>query len=104
MTRSLISPLARLWRGEIPLAEAFWGWAVLGAIFVNLGTTALFLALVSAGYALAAWVIGYAISIPYNVLALVGVWRSADNFEGAEIWAHAARSVALIGLLAISIF
>jgi hypothetical protein len=99
-----IRPLRRLWRGELPLAEAFWGWAVLGAIFVNLGTTALFLALVSAGHALAAWFVGYALSIPYNVLALVGVWRSADRFEGAEIWAHVARSVALIGLVAISVF
>lgn len=103
-----IRPFRRLWRGELPLAEAFWLWAVLGAILVNLGTTALFLALVSAGQTLAAWLAGYALSVPYNILALVGVWRSADRYqergEGEAVWAHAARSLALVGLLAISLF
>ena len=92
MSPDPIRPLRRLWRGELPLAEAFWLWAVLGAI----------------GYALAAWIAGYALSIPYNILALVGVWRSADRYqergEGEDIWAHAARSLALVGLVAISLF
>lgn len=100
----LLRPFLALWRGEKPLGEAFWLWAVLGATVVNLGTTGLFLALVSAGHVLAAWIVGYAISIPYNILALVGVWRGADRFEGSEFWAHAARSTALVGLVAISLF
>ncbi|MEX0923227.1 MAG: hypothetical protein WD489_11065 [Rhodovibrionaceae bacterium] len=96
--------LVSLWRGARPLGEAFWLWAVLGAAAVNFGTSALFLALISAGHPVIAWIAGYALSIPYNVLALVGVWRSADSYEGAAFWAHAARSIALVGLVVISVF
>ena len=100
--------LKRLWRGELPLAEAFWGWAVLGALIVNLATSALFLALVSAGQVLAAWIAGYALSLPYNALALVAVWRSAERYEtlegGSPRLALAARSASLVGLVAISLF
>lgn len=108
MTGNPATAVAGLWRGEVPLGEAFWVWAVLGAAVVNFGTSALFLALVSMEMALLAWIAGYALSIPYNVLALVGVWRSAERYEEAEggspRLALAARSVSLVGLVMISLF
>ena len=39
--------LRRLWRGDIPLEEAFWTYAVLGGIAVNVATSFAFLILIS---------------------------------------------------------
>ena len=108
MTSNPVTAVRRLWRGELPLGAAFWLWGVLGAAVVNLGTSALFLALVSMDLALLAWIAGYACSLPYNLLALVGIWRSAERYEeqqgGSPRLALAARTVSLVGLVVISIF
>lgn len=95
--------LGRLWRGEVPLAAAFWTWAVLGGLLVNGLTSGLFLALVSWGLPLPAFVLGYGLSVPYNVLAIVGVWRAADRHPGSRAWAEIARTAALVGLVALTL-
>jgi hypothetical protein len=96
-----VSTLGRLWRGELPLAQAFWTWAVLGALLVN-GTTSLaFLALLARGWTWAALLVGYALSVPYNVMVLVGVWRSAERDR--SVLAAAARLLALVWLALLSL-
>ena len=54
--------LRRLWQGELPLEDAFWNWAVLGGLVVNLATSALFLFLITADHPIAALIAGYAVS------------------------------------------
>ena len=95
--------LKRLWRGEVPLAEAFWTWAVLGGLLVNGVTTGLFLALVSWDRPILALVIGYGLSVPYNLLAMAGVWRAADRYAGDRAWAETARIVALVGFVVLTL-
>ena len=95
--------LHRLWRGDLPLAEAFWTWAVGIGLAVNVFTSLGFLALVSNDRLLLAFIVGYGCSIPYNVLALVGVWRSADRYSGDPALAGAARIIAAIGLGVLSL-
>ena len=95
--------LQRLWRGELPLPDAFWTWAVLGGLVVNIVSSVGFLALISADQALAAVIVGYALSIPYNVVAAVGVWRSADRFEGERKWADLAKVVTIVGMGLLSV-
>lgn len=95
--------LVALWRGEVPLPVAFWGWAVAGGLVVNLSTSVLFLVLVMRGHILAAFTIGYACSVPYNILVGVGVWRSAARYAGSRHWADAARAVVAIWLLVLSL-
>ncbi|WP_372622171.1 hypothetical protein [Falsiroseomonas sp.] len=95
--------LLRLWRGELPLATAFWNWAVLGGLAVNLTTSILFLVLISADRPIAALVVGYGLSVPYNVLVAVGVWRSAGRHEGDRRWADTARFVTVIGMTILSL-
>lgn len=34
--------VTKLWQGDVPLATAFWMWAVLGGLLFNAATTALF--------------------------------------------------------------
>lgn len=99
----MLEPLQRLWRGDEPLARAFWGWAVVGSLLVNGATTTLFLILSAQDLVVLGLVAGYAISVPYNILAIVGVWRAADRHPGARFWAEAARIAALIGLIAMSV-
>ena len=91
-----MSDLGRLWRGELPLAQAFWGWLVLGGVLVNGATTALNLILVTRDLALTGVIVGYAISVPSNLLALQGVWRSAEGYDGEWSNATIARSVAVV--------
>lgn len=90
--------LRRLWGGELPLAVAFWDWAVLGGLVVNLPLIFAMALLLSEGQALAALLVGYAAPLPYNVAALVGVWRCAARYPGPPAWAHAARIGALLWL------
>jgi hypothetical protein len=99
----MLSPLGRLWRGELPLADAFWTWAVLVALLVNGATTAGFVALIMAGWPVAALIVGYAFSVPYNVVAGVGVWRSAARYDGPPYWAMLARVLAVLGLTLLSL-
>ncbi len=90
----------RLWRGELPLGRAFWTYAVFGGLIVNMTTSALFLVLAMNHLIIAALIAGYAVSVPYNLIVLVGVWRSAGRYQGERIHADLARIVTL-GLMAV---
>ncbi len=87
----------------MPLRKAFWDYAILGGLVVNLTTTVGFLTLVAADQPLAALVVGYGLSLPYNALALVAVWRSAARDQAAQRWANLARIVALVWLAVLSL-
>jgi ABC-type uncharacterized transport system permease subunit len=87
--------LRRVWRGEMPLADLVWGWLLLGGLAVNLSTTIGFLALLSLGEPWWALFVGYALSLPYNLLVGVGCWRAAANRPFA-------RALILLFLLALS--
>ena len=95
--------LRRLWRGELALADAFWTWAVLGGLVVNLSTTALLLYLMTEDRPIAAIIAGYAPSVPYNVIVSVGVWRSAERYEGERRWADLAPMVTILGMAILSL-
>lgn len=87
--------LTSLWRGDIPLRRAFWEYAVA------YGTTANILATVAAVAAVAmslpdAVAVGlFLIPVPYIFIAVVGVVRSANRYDGPPIWATLARIAAL---------
>lgn len=98
----MIGP-GRLWRGELPLATAFWNWAVFGAFAVNGTTSLLFLVLLMNERPMAALLAGYAVSVPYNVVVAVGVWRSAGCYEGDPRLRKLARIVAVGGMLLLSL-
>lgn len=101
--RGAVRALGRLWRGELPLDAAFWNWAVIGGLIVNISTTAAFYALVMNGWPVPAFAIGYVLSIAYNILAAVGVWRAADRYTGPPLHAAWGRWVALALLGGLSL-
>jgi hypothetical protein len=98
-----VSRLRALWSGELPLGEAFWTWAIAIGLVINLTTTALFLVLIAIDRPWAALFVGYALSVPYNVVAVVGVWRSAARYEGPAGHAELARIVTVIVMLLLSV-
>ena len=98
-----MSSLRRLWRGEVPLATAFWDWAVIGALIVNGATTLAFLLLIMMDRPIFAVLAGYAISVPYNFVVGVGVWRAAARYTGDPQVATLARIASIAGLVVLSI-
>ena len=98
-----MAELRRLWSGELPLAQAFWVYAAFGGVAVNLVTSVLFLVLVSLDWPFSALVAGYGVSVPYNVVATVGVWRAAGNHTGDRTHADLARFVTLIGMALLTV-
>lgn len=92
-----------LWAGDLALGEAFWTWTVTVGLLVNISTTLLFLMLVMQDRPVAAAVAGYAVSVPYNVVATVGVWRSAAHYEGPPQHADLARLAAIVLMAVLSV-
>jgi len=95
--------LRRLWTGEIPLDEAFWTYAVVGGIAVNVLTSLVFLILITMDLTLAAVIAGYVLSVPYNVVATVGVWRAAARDESDPQKAKLYRLITLAGMVLLSV-
>ncbi|MCB4823806.1 hypothetical protein [Roseicella aerolata] len=98
-----MSALMRVWRGELPLPTAFWNWAVAGGLAVNLTTSLAFLVLITQDSPLAALIVGYGLSVPYNIVATVGVWRAAGRYAGPPHWAQAARVATVVGMGVLSV-
>jgi hypothetical protein len=98
-----MNALRRLWNGDLPLPQAFWNWAVAGGLAVNVITSISFLALIMGDLIVAAFVVGHALSVPYNIVVTVGVWRSAGRYEGERRWADLARIVTVGGMILLSV-
>lgn len=101
--RAALTGLGRLWRGELPLDEAFWTWAVVGGITVNLLTSILFVILMLADQPILALLVGYGLSVPYNILVVIGVWQSAARYPGDARLAALARFVTVTGMTLLSV-
>lgn len=95
--------LLTLWRGDYSLSDAFWTWAVTVGLLVNVATSVVFLILIMQDQPWAALLIGYGLSLPYNVVAVVGVWRAAASYDGPSIHADLARGATIILMAALSL-
>lgn len=91
-----MSRLGPLWAGELTLDEAFWTWAVLYGLAINVVSSLAFLALVAADRPFLALAVGYGPSVPFNLLVTVGVFRSAAR-AGPSSKADLYRLLTLIG-------
>ncbi len=87
----------------LPLDEAFWTWAIKVGLVVNVTTSVLFLVMITSDRPWAALLFGYGLSVPYNILATVGVWRSAEHYQGPVSHANLARVVTVIVMLLLTV-
>ena len=92
----------RLWRGRLPLWDAFWTYYVLGqvlAYFIGLCIAAASSPLFAEDHALIPTILfGMIAPIPYQVFAGVGVWRSAS---GRGVLGMLARLIVVVQLIAM---
>lgn len=95
--------LKALWRGDLSLGDAFWTWTVVTGLVVNVVTSILFAVLITKDLAVPALIFGYGLSIPYNILAVVGVWRSAARHDGPGLEAVLARWASVILMTVLSL-
>jgi hypothetical protein len=95
--------ILELWRGELPLGRVFWLWGILGGGVVALFTTIFALALLTAGAP--AWLAAlvFAAHIPWNLVLLVGVWRSAGRPEVGRDSASLVRVVMVAWVVILSL-
>jgi hypothetical protein len=78
MISNPFSFLSKLWRGQYSLATSFWGFSVIGSFVVtsvNVVATLLWPVLRPV------LVLG---DLGYQIITVVGVWRSADTFVAAR--------------------
>ena len=87
MGRVEIRRSVEFFRGGLPLARAFWLWGTL----VTAGAPAWIAVLVFAAH------------IPWNLVLLVGVWRSAGRPEVTPAAAICARLVILVWVVVLSV-
>lgn len=97
-----VSSLRILWRGRFPLSEAFWTWALTVGLVINVATSLAFLTLMTLDRPWIALLVGYGVSLPYNLVATVGVWRSASRYDGPALHAELARGVTLVLMAVLS--
>jgi hypothetical protein len=102
-TCTTMNQIILLWRGELSLQIAFWNWAVFGGAIINIVSSSLFIFLMLADQLIVALIVGYGFSLPYNFLALVGVWRSAERYSGDQRWAELAKITTAVGMILLSI-
>jgi hypothetical protein len=87
--------VADLWDGRLPLARVFWEYTIVYGSFANLIATLVALAAFAHDWI----VLGLAIHllpVPYNLLMIVSVWRSANRYSGPTIWSALARPLVLV--------
>src|SRR5215813_6438885 len=94
--------VAKLWKGELSLAEAFWLWGVVGILAISFGGQFLITRLILAGFVSGLLFFSYvliAIGIGYLVLVSVGIWRSAAQYTGLRLWSWASRGMVIAVVL-----
>jgi len=93
----------RLWRGEHELQDTFWRYVILIGLLVNMATSVGFMILFTNEHPLAAFLVGYGLSVPYNVFALVALWRSANAYAGPRTTAEVLRIAALAWITLLTV-
>lgn len=92
-----------LWLGQVPLARAFWEYAIGYGFVLNLiatiGAFALLADKAPAALALAV----FFLPVPYNVFVLVAVWRSAARYAGPRTWADLARVAIILWVVLVTL-
>jgi hypothetical protein len=88
--------LVQLWRGNIELPRAFWDYAIIYGSLANLFATIVALAMLASNLSGLIALAVFLLPVPYNIVAAVGVWRSAELYRGPPVWANLARIAVIV--------
>lgn len=95
--------IIEFWRGNLPLGRAFWIWGILGGGVVSLFSTLFALALLATEAPAWIAIIVFSAHIPWNLVLLVGIWRSTEQGSVSREIACGARLIMLAWLIALSV-
>ncbi len=98
----MIRLIKQLWLGDVPMGEAFWRYTAAYGLLLNGVTHALFFALLVRDANIIYIALAFILPIPYNILMIVAVWRSADRYLGPKRWAEMARIAATIWMIVLT--
>lgn len=99
----MLKLIKALWSGDLPLSVAFWRYGVAWGLLVNAVTSMMTVLTVLADAPVWLLVPVHLLPTPYNIVVLVGVWRSAGRYEGERKWADAARMATLVGMTILTL-
>jgi hypothetical protein len=97
--RGLVAWVRQLWCGELPLARVFWTDMLAVGTCVNVATLLAAMLMFGLGAPPALAVLTFISPLPYNILLVTGLWRSAARARSE--WSTAAQAVAAIWLIAM---
>ena len=95
--------IVEFWPGNLPLGRAFWLWGILGGGAVSLFSTLLALALLATEAPTWLAMVACAAHIPWNLVLLVGIWRSTERAGVSGGIAYGARLIILAWLVALTL-
>jgi hypothetical protein len=96
--------IVQLWAGDVPLGQAVWTYAVVYGLLINAVSSLLTFALFAQD-APAIFGLAFLVApIPYNILVVIGVWRSADRYKGPTSHAEIARFATIAWMILLSMF
>ena len=93
---AILDKLRALWCGQLPLEVAFWHYAIFYGLIVNVLATTASIVLLLADAPILLVLAAHVVPLPYSVVTVFGVWRSADRQGKQGKFANFAR----IGVLA----
>jgi hypothetical protein len=103
--RGMAGPIAAFkafWRGDVPLGRAFWIWGIVSGGIVSLACTTVALALLAGGAPGWLAIVVFAAHIPWNLVLLVGVWRSSEGSAVQKQTQQLARLAMVAWVLLLS--
>ena len=89
-----MSFVTKLWRGDLPLYITFWVFGMIVGTIVSVPVTNF--AINAPDTSTAAKTVWTVIAMLYTGFMCVALWRSANKYQGAPVWAIAARIYAAI--------
>jgi hypothetical protein len=95
--------LRELWRGDLPLGQAFWEYAIAYGTIANLVATGAAIAAATLGLPDVVALCIFFSPLPYILTAVLGVLRSANKYQGPAEWATIAK-IAVIAWGALMVF
>lgn len=97
----MIARIKALWRGETSLSHALWTVTLLYGTLINLFATGLMFVALAAGLPSLLAIAFHFVPLPYNVLALMAVWRSASRYQGPRGHAATAQLAAALWFILV---
>ena len=88
--------LKELWLGQLPLEVAFWKYAIVYGLALNVVATGAALVLIVLDAPIAIAIVMHFLPVPYSALASCGVWRSADRYSGRQIISTVAKAIVIV--------